>query len=493
MALPPGRKIGALALAAAVSFAVHSFSLPLRGLDFVPLYAKLSSGDAAQVVDKLRNESVPYRLTGGGRTVMVPSRLVHELRLKMSQEGLPKNEEEGLEILDRSPLGTSDFTQKVAYQRALQGELSRTIGALDNVLSARVHLVFPEESPFLDSPEGARASVVLTLRPGAGLDKRQVSGVVHLVAGAVKGMRPEHVSVLDNDGRLLAGGREEDGVYNRGNEFFELQREAERYLEEKATGLLEGLLGPKKSLVRVRVDMDDRVVREQTEVYDPNGPVRSEQGTSVPNAGPSFVKNYEVGRTVKEIVASPGAVRKLYVSVAVDGKTSPDPADPSKTIHTPRTPEEMEVIAQLIRQAVGFSEDREDQFEIKNVVFETDHQDSLRRDAERLEAVLEKEKTRALVTGAIGRVGSALGILAALFIFARFLKTGGGEPAPVPEPARAAAETPAGPAPTSLPAPEAPPALPAPVDLQANLVQAARKNPAGMARLMQRQYLSRAS
>lgn len=502
VALSAGRKMMVLILAAAVSGAVYALSLPMRGLDQAPLYAKLSPIDAAQVVEKLRNDSIPYRLTNGGRTVNVPSRMVDELRIKLSQDGLPKGEGEGLEILDKSPLGMSDFAQKVGYQRAIQGELARTIGALENVQMARVHLVFPEESPFLDSQDGARGSVMLTLRPGATIDQRQLSGIVHLVSGAVKDLKPENVSVLDSQGRLLAGGRSKDGVYSHGNELLDLQRDAERYLEEKATSLLDGFLGAGKAIVRTRVEMDDRVVREKTETYDPNGPVRSEQQNGA-KGGASFVKNYEVGHSVKEIVASPGAIRRLYVSVAVDGTSKEDENNPGVRTYVARTEEEMNSIATLVKETVGFSEDREDKFEIKNVAFDTAQRDKMIAEATAQEEIIKKERARRDLMNMGVRIGSALAIVLVIFLFTKFLKAAGAESAPSVASTEIAV-SPASAVPAALPSSPAPPvsggepgsssgALPNTntAEAQATLLAAARKDPAGVARMMQKKFAGR--
>lgn len=500
--LSVGKKFMVLLLAGAVSGAVYALSLPLRGLDQAPLYAKLSPVDAAQVVEKLRNDSIPYHLTNGGRTVNVPSKMVDELRLKLSQEGLPKGEGEGLEILDKSPLGMSDFSQKVGYQRAIQGELARTIGALDNVQSARVHLVFPEESPFLDSQDGARASVMLNLRAGATIDQRQLSGIVHLVSGAVKELKPENVSVLDSQGRLLAGGRSQDGVYSHGNELLDLQRDAERYLEEKATSLLDGFLGPGKAIVRTRVEMSDRVIHEKTETYDPNGPVRSEQQNGA-KAGPSFVKNYEVGHSVKEIVASPGAINRLYVSVAVDGTFKEDPNTPGVRTYVARTEEEMNSISTLVKETVGFSEDREDKFEIKNVAFDTAQRDKMMAEAAAQEEIMKRDQPRRDLMNNAGRLGSALGIVLVIFLFTKFLKAAGAATAAQSAATTELAVAPAAQAalPTPPPAPSGAAdgggsssgALPPPnmAEAQATLLAAARKDPAGVARMMQKKFAGR--
>jgi flagellar M-ring protein FliF len=358
----------------------------------------------------------------------------------------------------------------------------------------------------LDGGEGARASVLLSLRPGATLDKRRVSGIVHLVSGAVKGLKAEDVSILDAQGRLLAGGRSADGVYGRGNELLDLQRDAERGLEEKAATLLDGLLGVGRSIVRVRVEMDDRVVKEQTESFDPTTPLRSEQQTPAGGgAAATFVKNYEVGRTVKEITATPGAIKKMFVSVAVNGTFKDDANAPGAKTYVPRTDEELQTIAGLVKQTVGFSEDREDQFEIKTLAFDTSLQETERRERESSDAAARAEIQRQRLLVTAQKIVTAIAIVLVIFIVYRFLMAGTAPDAPaVPLVATGGGESNSAPAALPAPAPIATPepgraldvSTPEPAvsaaDAAASLVQAARKNPAVLARMMHRQFNTRA-
>jgi flagellar M-ring protein FliF len=377
----------------------------------------------------------------------------------------------------------------VGYQRALQGELARTISALSDVASARVHLVFPEESPFLDSPDGASASVVVTLQPGSTLEKDQIRGIVHLVSGAVKGLKPENVSIVDVQGRLLAGGRAADSVFSQGNDLLELQKEAEHYLEGKASSLLDGLLGAGRSLVRIRVDMDAQIIKEQTERYDPTGPVRSEQTVAGGGTGPSTVKNYEVGRTMKEIVASPGAVTRMYISLAVDGTFADDPAKPGERVYKPRTEDELRTIAQLVKEAVGFSEDREDQLEIRNVAFDTSRNDESAKERRQNEEAMRRDRQRAQYLEVAKHLGTSLGMGLIVLALLRLVK---GDSRPVP------AEVPAPVAPVPPPLPvEVPPVRAEKpfnhAEAEALILKTARQNPADLAKLMQRQFLTNAS
>ncbi len=218
--------------------AVSYLSFPIKGGHLVPLYSQLHSDDAARVVEALKKDGVQYRLSNGGRTVQVPAEQVHDLRLSLSMEGLPRGQGNGLEIFDKTNIGTSEFVLQVNYQRALQGELSRTISKLDAVEDAKVHLVFPESSPFFEDTQNASASIVLRLQPGAVLEKEQVYGIVHLSAHAVKGLSPDNVSILDTQGNLLAGGQEIKGVRANRDQFLKNQKEMEAYLEKRAESLL---------------------------------------------------------------------------------------------------------------------------------------------------------------------------------------------------------------------------------------------------------------
>lgn len=500
--LTSGQKITAIGSFLAVVGSLYFLSFNLRGEDLTPLYGRLAPEDAAQVVERLRNEGVRHKLTNGGQTVLVPSRQVFDLRLRMSQAGLPRGEGRGLELFEKTDMGMSDFAQQVNYQRALQGELARTIGGLEDVEEARVHIVFPESSPFIDNAEGASASVVLRLKPGASLHKSQVYSIIHLVAGAVKGLKAERVSVLDTAGTLLAGGREADGIYSLGNEYLELQQDVEKYLEQKALTLLDGLLGSGKAIVRVRADMDSQVIKEQSERYEPTGPVRSEQ-TLAQGGGArpqSSVKNYEVGRTVKEVIASPGVIRRLNISLAINGVTKEDPNNPGQKIYQPRTAEELDSIAILVKQAVGFSEDREDKLEIKNIAFDQTQKEAQLAENKINDDQIRKDTQRRQLFKIGGQVGTALGMALALMVFLKFMKS-------LPTPGAGISTvaisdtTPASPAaPISLSVQE--PATPngsgaengAPKpagnnNAQIDLAKAAKRNPAELAKAMQRQYM----
>jgi flagellar M-ring protein FliF len=239
--------------------------------DYAVLYADLQPEDAAKVVERLRELKIPYRVRSAG-TVEVPADSIHEVRLDLAAEGLPAGGQRGFELFDRTQLGLTDFGERMNYQRALQGELARTIAHLEAVHHARVHLALPAERLYARDEEKPTASVVLGLRRTGGLDRSQVSSIVHLVSGAVEGLAPESVAVLDTTGRLLSSpdrrGEAAVGVAAASGHF-QLRRAYERQVEAAVQSMLDGVLGPRKAMVRASADISfDRIERE-SESYDP--------------------------------------------------------------------------------------------------------------------------------------------------------------------------------------------------------------------------------
>lgn len=172
--------------------------------DMTTLFSQLNPSDAGAIVDELKSGKVSYRVVDGGTRILVPSAVVHEIRLHLATRGLPQGGGVGFEIFDRTTLGTTDFVQRLNYQRALQGELARTIGQLKEVTAARVHLALPQPSVFTEQEKPATASVVLNLRPGARLTPEQVRGIVHLVSSSVEGLNADRITVVDTSGKLIA-------------------------------------------------------------------------------------------------------------------------------------------------------------------------------------------------------------------------------------------------------------------------------------------------
>ena len=223
--------------------------------DFKPLYTGLAAEDAAAVVQKLKESGTEYRLADTGGIVSAPSAKVAELRLEMAAAGLPKTGRVGFEIFDKSNLGATEFVEQVNFQRALEGELERSVSALTEVEQARVHITFPKQSVFLESREPAKASVLVRLRPGVRLSDRNVTAIEHLVSSAVEGLTPDTVSVLDMQGNLLSRvSRSPEDAASEAT--LDYRRNVERDLLQKVSLTLDPLLGHEKYRANVLVDCD---------------------------------------------------------------------------------------------------------------------------------------------------------------------------------------------------------------------------------------------
>jgi flagellar M-ring protein FliF len=371
------------------------FSFVANRPDFGILYANLEDSDSAQVVAKLQEEHIPYRLGAGGKVIEVPQDKIYELRLTMAADGISLGGVVGFELFDKDSWNMSRFAQEINYRRALEGELARTIMSVDEVERARIHLVLPDRSPFFGAEEARpKASVVLKMRGSDRMQPAQVKAIVHLVSGSIEGLRPDDVSVIDTEGNLLSGTNQKDeSVAAISTYQLEYKRELEDNLEQRVARMLERIVGAGNAIVRVSADVDFRKVEKQEELYDPESVVvRSEQkksekvgGTtsaSVPGmmanmpggsgaAGtvqnqPSETKeqvlNYEINKVVTRMVESPGAVQRLSVAVLVHEKAE------TEETQLPR-------LVSLVKGAVGFDEKRGDQVEVVLTPFEKSTQE----------------------------------------------------------------------------------------------------------------------
>jgi flagellar M-ring protein FliF len=374
--------------------------------DYGVLFTNLSQEDAGVIVDKLKGKKISYQLEGGGTTILVPKSEMYELRLLLAGEGLPRGGGVGFEIFDRQELGVTNFVQRLNYQRALQGELARTIAGMPEILEARVHIVTPKESLFREDQKEPSASVAVKLRPGRTLGSEQVDAIVHLVASAVAGLHPSQVTVVDLKGRILSKPEDRLTLHGLSEGQLGLQRQVEASYEDKVQELFDKILGQGKSFVRVSTELDFQKIDLQEETFTPNPElIRSEQKTTErttrglaggnpeakfnlnrgtispppPGTGPppltapappktptgsgserySELKNYEINRVVRQVVDSPGKVKRLSLAVVVDGIYQG-----KDNKFSPRNPDEMRRLANLTKKAVGFSAERGDQLEI---------------------------------------------------------------------------------------------------------------------------------
>ena len=369
------------------------------------LFGDLSAQEAGQIVNRLESQNIPHDVRAGGGQVWVPADRALKLRMSFAEQGIPRGGSVGYEIFDKSDqIGATNFVQNLNLVRALEGELARTVAALGPIAGARVHLVMPRRDLFTRERQEPTASVVIKMRDTTTLPRAQVQAIQNLVAGAVPGMKPARVSLIDDKGTLLARGTvDENDPQSMAATMEELRRGNERRLARVVEELLERTVGLGKVRAEVNADLDfDRIVTN-TESFDPEGQVvRSTQTVSENNdsseaAGNQSVSvannlpdadgaagagrnsaratrteetvNFEVTKTTRSHVRETGVIRRLSVAVIVDGTTTTGP-DGARTYNA-RTPEEMQRITAIVRSAIGFNQQRGDTLEVVNLPFVT--------------------------------------------------------------------------------------------------------------------------
>lgn len=398
----PTRLIAALAATAIVAALLFAVIFRMGGEEKSLLFADVDMREAGQITQKLEQANIPYELRGDGSTIFVARSRVLEARMMLSQDGLPSRGSVGYEIFDNpDALGQTQFQQNINRLRALEGELARTIASIDGIASARVHLVLPERQLFSEQTEQPSASIVLQLRRDA-LTPGQVRAIRNLVASATPGLSSNRVTILDETGRLLAAASDNAGDA-AGDGIDARQAAEEERIRHIVSDIVEGVVGPGNARVQVSADMDFDRVSETSERFDPEGRVvRSstttettgnsqdrtaaqgatsaanipdgsggngpQSGSTTANNSSQEVTNYEISRTTTTRVSEGGAIKRLSVAVAVDGVTTPGQGN-GQPQWTARTPEEMQRLTQLVRSAVGFSEQRGDVVEVVNVRF----------------------------------------------------------------------------------------------------------------------------
>lgn len=365
------------------------------------LYSDLSSVDSGAVAAKLEEDEIPYEISADGSRVTVPGDQVGKARMLLAEAGLPNGGSMGYEIFDeQSSFGTTNFVQNINQVRALEGELSRTISSLDNIRSARVHIVLPQRELFSRENKNASASVFLGVRPGASVEKQQILSIQSLVASAVPNLKSTSVSIIDSNGNLLAKGGEEDAD-SMSLKAEDMRRNYETRLASKIEEQISRIVGYGRVTAMVTAAMNFDRVKTDEEIYNPEGQVlRSNQttqensterepaekdvsvGNNLPGVGGDLlddnqptatsnrneeVTNYEISKTVRSVISDSGEIEKISVSVLLDGSYTTD-AEGVKT-YVPRPQEELDQIATMVKSAIGFNEDRGDTFEITNLQF----------------------------------------------------------------------------------------------------------------------------
>ena len=373
--LPPTRRVQ---LGGVVVGAVVLLLLVARWAtqtDYALLFGNLAASDAGEIAERLEADGVDYELRDGGASIYVPRDEVYGLRVSMATSGLVTDGPAGYELFDGGTLGMTDFMQRMNLKRALEGELARTITAIRQVERARVHLVIPERSPFQEDQASATASVVLAVRGDLGGE--QTAGVAALVAGAVEGMDPSDVTVLDEAGRMLAGPgtTTDDGAGSTAQ--VRLRREMESHLADAGQTMLDQLLGPGRAVVRVAADLDlSSTVTERNAVDPESQTLISEERQQEAGQGvgaESSVRNFELTREITRAQREAGAIRSLTVSVLLDEAAPPTPGtagdDADDDEPAPFTDEQLRQIESLVKNAVGYDEGRGDQFAVQQLRF----------------------------------------------------------------------------------------------------------------------------
>jgi len=378
----------------------------LNSVTYTRLYSGLDEAEAGEVISYLNDNKIAYQLSDGGRTIEVPSDQVYQARISLASQGLPRGGSVGYSIFDQNNLGMTDFLQNLNFRRALEGELTRTIMQLSEVLAARVHIVIPRDRLFEADQQKATASVVLKLS-GGGLAKHQVKGITHLVASSVEGLTPDNITIVDYDGNLLSSGETADLAAGLSSTQLDVRKQVEQYLEQKAQTMMDGVLGDGKSIVRVTADLDFQQLERTSEIYDPNSSsIRSEETTKASSkaqdkasedaesnqddATETTVTNYELNKTVEHIINAVGTIKRLSVAVMVDGVYEDMVADDGTTesVYQPRSQDELDRLASIIRNAIGYDQQRNDQIEMVNLAFD---QQNLQQDRDLLDSMYMRE------------------------------------------------------------------------------------------------------
>lgn len=401
----------ALLVAAAVAAIVMG-----RQPDYRVLFSNLGDKDGGAVVAQLSQMNVPYKYSEGGGAILIPAERVHDVRLRLATQGLPKGSVAGFELMESNKFGMTQFQERLNFQRGLEGELTRSIQALSSVQSARVHLALPNQNGFFREQQKPSASVLVSLHPGRILDRAQLAGIVHLVASSVPELAPSAVSVLDDTGKLLSQSPDSTaGAEINAQQLLYVQQLEQQY-SRRIMDILEPVVGRDNVKAQVTAEVDFSQTESTSEQFRPNqtpdsSAVRSQQvlesrGSSTktatgvpgavanqppapsaapinganpaPNAGGQqgteeqtnkreSTTNYEVDKTVKVVRGSTGAVKRLSAAVVVNYQSA---EDKGKTVTKALTPEQIEQMTALVRETIGFNRERGDSVNLMNTPFQ---------------------------------------------------------------------------------------------------------------------------
>jgi flagellar M-ring protein FliF len=414
-ALPVRNKIATMVGAAASIAILAAAWMWSQAPDYKILFAQIPDKDGGAIIAALNQQNIPYKMAEAGGAILVPAPLVHETRLKLASAGLPRGGNVGFDLIDNQKFGATQFQEQVNYQRALEGELMRSIQSLAAVQSARVHLAIPKPSVFMREQNKPTASVLLSVYPGKTLDTAQVGGIMHLVASSLPDLAARNVSVVDQNGTLLSPKPETAGGNLDPTQLSYVQQVEQAYIK-RIMEVMTPLYGENNVRAQVTADIDFNIAESTTEAFKPNQNkddqvIRSQQtsestngaaaasgvpgalsnqppgGASAPVAGTptnpaggagakdanaqsrrESVTNYETGKEVRHVKAATGSVKRLSAAIVVNHK-KPGPGAKPGALPVPLPAEEIAKIDKLVKEAIGFSEERKDSINVVNAPF----------------------------------------------------------------------------------------------------------------------------
>ena len=409
-----GRKIMlALGVAAAVAVMVAVWMWGQQP-DYRVLFSNFSDRDGGAIVAELEKMNIPYKYAEGGGAVLVPADRVHDARLKLASQGLPKGGNVGFELMENQKLGSSQFVERVNFQRAMEGELARSIESVSSVQAARVHLAMPKDSVFVSEQKAPTASVLLNLHPGRALDPQQISAIVHLVASSVPDLPIKNVTVVDQNGNLLSDSGKPASINGMDPSQIKYVQELQQNVVKRIESIITPIVGPNNVRAEATADVDFSRSEQAVESYKPNQTpdamvVRSQQtseslnGTGNPGGVPGALTNqppapatapitaagenaappangalaantrkdatvnYEVDKTIQYVQQAGGGLKRLSVAVVVNYKKSTNAE--GKVVMTPLTKAETAQITDLVKEAMGFNAERGDSINVVNTPF----------------------------------------------------------------------------------------------------------------------------
>jgi flagellar M-ring protein FliF len=401
--LGPTKRLSIIAASVIAIVTLLIVSFMVSGKDYAPLFTKIPSDQVPMIIQKLNEKNVPFQLRDEGTTIAIPKDLLHSTQMAlMSELGSTKMGNVGLELFEKQDFGTNSYSQKINYQRALQGELMRAINTLTSVKQSKVLLALPNKKTFLEESAQPTASVVVELHPGKTLSQEQIRGIQYLVGSAVEGMDPEKVTVVDDRGKMMS--RSKDGVAGGSSELMDLKAKIERDLEERIESILSKVVGQGKVIARVDASLNNKIVTAVEESVDPEKTaIRSQQSeeesldgsrtnpAGVPGSRANLpgaedagqvgfnqevkkelkTTNYEVPKTVKNIREAAGGLEKVSVAVLVDGVEVTTAKDDGSVdvAWNARSAEDLTKYESLVKSAIGFDPKRGDQIKIENIRF----------------------------------------------------------------------------------------------------------------------------